>query len=101
MSRIIPYLVDSLRKREAGNINLSNREKIPVDGGYATVRSMSFNEDGKEVLVPTAADGKILSDQQAVDRYHTTGQHLGKFATPHQATRYGESLHQQQAKQYE
>jgi hypothetical protein len=101
MSRMIPYLVDALRKREAGNINLNNREKIPVDGGYATVRSMSFNEDGQEVLVPTAADGKILNDQQAVDRYHATGKHLGKFSTPYQATRYGKRLHEQQAKQHE
>ncbi len=101
MSRMIPYLVKSLRKREPGNINLKDRKKIPVDGGYATVLSMSFNEDGKEVLVPTAADGKILGDQQAVDRYHKTGKHLGKFATPHQATRYAKRLHEEQAKEYE
>lgn len=101
MTRMIAYLKDSLSKRVPGNIELKGRERIPVDGGYATVLSMSFNEDGKEVLVPTAADGKILGDQQAVDRYHKTGKHLGKFATPHQATRYAKRLHEEQAKEYE
>lgn len=98
---MIPYLRDALAKRKPGNIDLNAREKIPVDGGYATVRSMSFGNDDGEVLVPTAADGRILSDEEAIARYDRTGEHLGKFATPHQATRYADRLHQQQAQQYE
>jgi hypothetical protein len=99
--RLIPYLVKSLQAREPGNIDLNSRQKIPVDGGYATVRSISFGEDGKEVLVPTATQGRIMSDQEAMEQYDKTGKHLGKFLTPHQATIYAERLHNNQAKQYE
>ena len=101
MSGIIRYLTNSLQAREPGNIDLHSRKKVPVDGGFATVRSMSFNEDGREVLVPTAVGGKILSDDDAINHYRTTGKHLGKFSTPHQATRYAERLHRQQEKEYE
>ena len=88
---------------EAGNINLNARPIVKnPDGSISTVRSMSFNENGKEVLIPTvAADGSgILSDQAAIDQYHKTGQFLGKFDTPANATAYAQQLHQQQAAQY-
>src|SRR5208283_605736 len=63
-----------------GNIDLYNRHKIPNPrGGTSTVYSMSFEENGKEILVPKAADGRILSDKEAIERYHKTGEHLGIF----------------------
>lgn len=102
MTRMIPYLRDAIAKREPGNIDLAARQKIPTgDGGYATVRSMSFGTDEGEVLVPTAADGQLLSDDEAIDRYYKTGEHLGKFSTPYQATRYADRLHNEQAKRYD
>ena len=54
-----------------GNINLANRPAVQnPDGSVSTVRSMSFNEDGKEVLVPTVSqDGRTLTPQQAIDTY--------------------------------
>ena len=82
-----------------GNINLANRPTVQnPDGSVSTVRSMSFNEDGKEVLVPTVSqDGRNLTPQQAVDNYHQTGQHLGKFDTPEAATEMARRIHDQQA----
>ncbi len=88
---------------EPGNIDLTKREKIPdpETGGISTVRSMSFEDDsGREVLVPTAADGKILTNEQAVARYEETGEHLGKFANPEDATAYAQWLHGRQAEDY-
>ncbi len=63
---------------------------------------MSFNDDKKEVLIPTvAADGSgILSNDQAIEQYRKTGQFLGKFDTPEHATAYAQQLHQDQAKAY-
>jgi len=85
-----------------GNINTHRREKVPMDdGGYATVRSMSFtDDDGRNVLVPTAVEGRILGDDEAIDYYRKTGQHLGIFDTPENASAYGQSLHEQQADEY-
>lgn len=88
---------------EKGNIDLNSRPVVKnADGSISTVRSMSVNFDGKEVLIPTvAADGSgVLSDEEAIQQYLQTGQHLGKFNTPEQASAYAEQLHNEQAKQY-
>ncbi|CCM77129.1 hypothetical protein [Rhizobium mesoamericanum] len=62
---------------------------------------MSFNEDGKEILVPTVSpDGKLLDENQAIDLYHRTGQHLGIFDNPEDATIYAQTLHNQQDQMY-
>lgn len=59
---------------------------------------MSFNEGGKEILVPrVAVDGsRILSPQEAIDQYHKTGQHLGMFDSPEEATKVAIQLHKDQ-----
>lgn len=87
---------------EAGNIDLAHRPKVKMeDGSFATVRSMSANFDGQEVLLPTVSqDGKLLSDDEAINLYRQTGQHLGKFDNPEHATRYAEKLHQAQEQFY-
>lgn len=96
--------VDSkVRPVEPGNIDLSNRPIVHnEDGSISTVRSMSFEEGGREVLIPTVAEdgSRILSDKEAIQQYKDTGHHLGKFDTPKDATSYAKSLHKQQEAMY-
>ena len=69
-----------------------------------TVRSMSFEENGKEILIPTIVNknGKWveLSDDEAIDWYHRTGEYLGIFNSVAEANAYAEQLHEQQASLY-
>jgi hypothetical protein len=84
---------------ESGNIDLTNRPRVQnPDGTVSTVRSISINEDGQEILIPTVSDdGRVLSDKDAIALYHNTGRHLGKFANVDEATRAAESIHNDQA----
>ncbi|ESY16128.1 phage tail tip lysozyme [Mesorhizobium sp. LNJC391B00] len=87
---------------EPGNIDLAARPVVKnADGTISTVRSVSFELDGKEVLIPTVSpDGKILSNEDAIKLYRKTGQHLGKFDNADDATTYAKSLHESQAQFY-
>lgn len=86
-----------------GNVDLTNRPDVAnADGSHSSVRSMSFQEskDGPEILVPTVSDdGRILSDDEAIEMYRKTGRHLGMFKTPDAATAYADLLHRQQESQ--
>lgn len=80
---------------EVGNINLFNRPVVKNDdGSISTVRSMSFGDGNREVLVPTVSnDGRIMTDEEAIQNYFNTGQHLGKFSNLNKATNYAQMLH--------
>lgn len=88
--------------RVPGNIDVLNRPVVQnPDGSYSTVRSMSFGTEDGEVLIPTISpDGKLLSNEQAIDLYNQTGKHLGIFDTPESADRYAKYLHNQQQEYY-
>lgn len=95
-------LAEAFGIKAPGNIDLMRRPVVKnQDGTISTVRSMSVNIDGEEVLIPTVSDdGRILSDQAAIDLYRHTGRHLGRFRTPQGATQFAERLHEQQARAY-
>jgi len=82
-----------------GNIDLYHRPYVlNPDGSVSTVRSMSFEDNGREVLVPMVSpDGRILNDDEARALYRKTGQHLGQFATPDDATQFAKQLHEDYA----
>ena len=83
-----------------GNIDLSNRPRVKnPDGSISTVRSMSYNEDGKEVLIPTVSDeGKIMEDNEAIDYWKKKGQNLGVFNSVDEANKAAEWIHKDQEK---
>jgi hypothetical protein len=78
-----------------GNIDLYSRPRVKnADGSISTVRSMSFNDDsGKEVLIPTVVGNQVVSSQEAINHYYKTGEHLGIFNSPAEATTYAQQLH--------
>lgn len=91
---------------EFGNIDLNNRPVLKnSDGSISTVNSISFNDGKNEVLIPTiGTDSKgnpyQMSDEEAIDNYYRTGQHLGKFKTPNDANEFAQRLHNDQARKY-
>src|SRR5262245_37778954 len=91
------------RPVSAGNIDLANRPVVRnPDNTVSTVRSMSFqDEQGNEVLVPTVSDdGRIMSNDEAIDQYYKTGKHLGIYSSPEGADIYARRLHEQQQERY-
>lgn len=102
-----PSYSDQLRSFAQGlmtptNVDLMNRPVVRnPDGSISTVRSMSANFGQGEVLMPTVSDdGRILSEDEAIDQYRRTGSHLGVFDTPENATSYAKKLSQDQARIY-
>jgi hypothetical protein len=86
-----------------GNINLHTRPVVRnADGSVSTVRSMTFtDENGRAILIPTVIPGRgIVPNDQAIDHYYRTGQHLGIFERPDLADAYAQALHEQQAAEY-
>ncbi len=95
-----PFDEDPSGPTEPGNIDLINRPRVKnADGSISTVRSMGVNVDGQEVLIPTVSeDGRIMSDDEAVNQYKKTGRHLGKFGSVAASNAYAQRLHEDQAK---
>ena len=78
---------------EPGNIDLSKR--IPLknsDGAVSTLRSISIEQDGNIVLIPTIQDGKPMTNAEAIRYYQKTGQNLGVFETENAAANYAKRI---------
>ncbi len=81
-----------------GNIDLAAQPRVKnPDGTTSTVRSISINIDGREVLIPTVVGNRVVSDDEAIREYERTGRHLGMFDTPQNATAYASQLHDEYA----
>lgn len=81
-----------------GNINLASRPICKnTDGSVSSERSMSFNEDGQEIIIPTirTENGKRvdMTPQEAIEWYHKTGEHLGKYGSVEEADQAAERIH--------
>lgn len=77
-----------------GTINPYGREIVDNhDGTSSTVRSMSYGSDGKETLVPTAYEGSVHSDEDSIRHAEATGENLGTYRRPEDATRAAMALH--------
>jgi hypothetical protein len=91
---------------EPGNIELDKRPRVKLPGGdYATVNSITVSfttpKGDIHVLLPTITkDGKIMNEDEAVEHFKQTHEHLGIFKTGAEADRYGQLLHEAQAKFY-
>lgn len=82
-----------------GNIDLNTRPVVMTeDGRPATVRSISIEEDGKHILIPTVVGGAIVSNDEAVAHYRATGENLGSFATSEQADKAGKAISAQEGR---
>lgn len=88
---------------EPGNIDVTNRPVVPNQGGISTLRSISTEIDGDQILIPTvAADGsRILTTEEAIQQYLASGKHLGRFDTSEHADDYAQKLHEEQARIYQ
>jgi predicted GNAT family acetyltransferase len=85
----------------AGNINTDKRKVLKnEDGTISTELSFSIGTEKGEVLIPQVVDGKKLTKEQAIEHYKKTGEHLGIFDTPENASKYADSLHKDQDKKY-
>jgi soluble lytic murein transglycosylase-like protein len=93
--KVVPGMI------QPGNIDLTKRAVAKnSDGSISTVRSMGVNIDGKEVLIPTVINGRLVSDDEAISHYKKTGENLGVFDSAKASDAYAEKLHEQQKKMY-
>lgn len=84
-----------------GNIDLNARPVVKnADGSISTVRSITIEDGGKAILIPTVVGNKVVSNADAISNYKKTGDNLGVFSSEKLANAYAEGLHEQQAKAY-
>ena len=89
-------------QKQSGNIDLTNRPKVSnPDGSYSTVRSIGIEIDGgRHVNIPTVVNGKVVSNDEAIENFRKTGKHLGIYNSQKEADAAAEKLHIQQETYY-
>jgi hypothetical protein len=86
---------------ESGNIDLKKRPKIKnLDGSISTIRSINVEMDGMHFLIPTVIGDKIVSNEEAIEHFKKTRQHLGVYKSQQAAKIAGERLSAEQKRYY-
>lgn len=84
-----------------GNIDIHKRPIVHnPDGSISTVRSITVGFDDGVYVLPTVVGDKVVSDQEAIQHFRDSGEHLGVFKTEKQAIDYAKRLHLEQQKEY-
>jgi hypothetical protein len=82
-----------------GTIDIDNRKILRnPDGSVSTESSISIGTDQGEVLIPTVINGVRVSEEEAIQHYRKTGEHLGIFKDIKSANEYADQLHNRQGR---
>ena len=100
MLQAIISLLTAILMIVPGNIDLDNRQVVVNNGNFSTELSFSVEIDGLEVLLPTVINGSIVSEEEAIEHFFKTGEHLGMFSSPAAAEIYAYFLHLRQEERY-
>lgn len=76
------------------NIPLRDRPVVKnPDGSSSTVSTITIEEDGKGILLPTIINGKRVSEADAIQHFKDTGENMGVFKSEKDADDYDKQLH--------
>lgn len=79
---------------QMGNIDLANRPNVQnPDGTHSSVRTITAGFGDKTYLLPTVVNGKIVSNDEAIQHYKDTGEQMGGFDNEDAAENYDKNLH--------
>ena len=70
------------------------------DDSISTVLSITVGFGDKTYVLPRVVGGKVVSNQEAIDHFRQTGEHLGAYDKQKDAEDYSQRLHEEQAKEY-
>lgn len=86
---------------EAATLDINTLRPVEMpDGSMAAIRPITFEHEGKYVVIPTVNEmGELLSDSQAISKYLKSGLHVGKFGDPRSADRYASLLKDRDAQE--
>ena len=86
---------------EPGNIDLNKRPKVKnKDGAISTVRTITVEMDGYHIIIPTVVGTQVVSNDEAINNFRKTSQHLGIYKSKSAAEQAAKQLSKDQAKLY-